>query len=69
MKLIIENVDGAFYAYMESEDHFERVEPSRPTRLDPNILNNECSLEAQLGNHQHFVFDIKKPKGKKRSKK
>ena len=61
MKLIVQNIDGAIYAYTEKESHFKAASKTRGTKqLDPALLDNECNLSA-YGDNFHFVFDLKKP--------
>lgn len=61
MKLIIENLDGVLYAYMESEKHFKRVQNQRGVQVNPVILKNDCHLDSALENGEHMVFNILKP--------
>jgi hypothetical protein len=65
MKLIIEKLGGAVYAYTETEKHFKRVEPGRGTeRLDPSKLGIECNLHQY--DDFHMVFEVKKGRHAKR---
>lgn len=59
MKLIIEKYpDGSLYAYIEDDEHFERVENCRRNRLPVSTLANECSLDSMEPGH--LVFNLKK---------
>lgn len=61
MKLIIQNIDGQCYAYMESKKHFKIVEPTRPGKRSPTcLLDDECDLEKYTDTY--FVFDVKEAK-------
>jgi len=64
MKLIVENLDGEFYCYMESEKHHRKVERQRLikklTRIHPTSLNGECALE-KYGSNFYIVFDLDRP--------
>jgi hypothetical protein len=58
--LIIEKNKNGFYAYRESEQHFNNVEPSRikkGTRLKQCTLDEECDL-SMLPDESHIVFEI-----------
>lgn len=59
MKLIIENVDGVLYAYMETEKHFKKVDKQRGIRVDKSLLSKDCNLDC-LDSGEYIVFDIKK---------
>jgi len=62
MKLIIERSGGKAFAYMESEARFRSLQGTRHrlVRLDPSVLNDECSL-AHYGSGWYMVFDIVDP--------
>jgi len=71
MKLIIENIEGSFYIYPETEKHFKKIEKLRLKGGSLAFMNpydqlaDECDLirnEAIPKEDYHLVFDIKKPK-------
>lgn len=58
MKLIVQNIDGDTFCYVESERHFKTAEKIRgTTRLDSEKLAEQCDLSAFV--NFHFVFNIK----------
>jgi len=60
MKLIVQNIDGETFAYLEDERHHKRAEGSRGTcRLGASLLDDECRLSAY--ENSHFVLDLKEP--------
>lgn len=57
MKLILESIGDAMFAYRESERHFKKVQPQRGSKqIDPSQLDLDCRLES---GHWHMVFDLK----------
>lgn len=66
MKLILQkDGDGSVYAYLETEKHHKVTRKQRGKPLDPNMLRDQCDLGMYFAPF-HMVFDIKKPKKKKR---
>lgn len=63
MKLIIERVDGGFYAYYEDDERFQQTESKRGTRIRTEILARECNLDIVLDDGEHMVFEIKSRNG------
>ena len=60
MKLIVQNLDGQLFAYMETEKHFRKVEHTRGPRLDGELLANDCELDSVQPRGAHMVFDIQR---------
>jgi hypothetical protein len=61
MKLVIQNIDGTYYAYREKERHYAKVAKKRGgVRLDPRMLDEECNLHETLPPGTYMVFDIKR---------
>lgn len=57
MKLILESICGAFFAYRESERHFKKVQPQRRSKqIEPSLLDLDCRLS---GGNWHMVFELK----------
>lgn len=67
MKLVIQKIGSTIYAYRESERHHKATSNGRGTPMDPAKLDMQCDLSQYES--FHMVFDIKKPKKKKRKKK
>lgn len=60
--LIIQKTSGNFYAYFETESHYNRVEDKRAKdckRLDKSVLDNECNLSISLDDETYIVIDLK----------
>ena len=67
MKLIVENINGSTYAYLESESHHRVAEKQRGgRRLHPQTLDHECDLSVYP--NSYFVVDVKKTTKKEVSK-
>ncbi len=66
MKLIIENINGEIYCYIEKEKHFARLQKTRRTARIVNpklLLDEDCTLGNHLDNNTHMVFNLGKPIG------
>jgi hypothetical protein len=62
MKLILENISGSFYAYVETEKHYKRVDRYRKTTRIVNpkfVLDNECNISDSLPTNSYMVFNLK----------
>lgn len=61
MKLILERVDGEFFAYFEDDSRY--TEARETTRIRTEILDTECNLGLVLDDGEHMVFEIKSREG------
>ena len=68
MKLIIERLDGRFYAYPEDEAHFWHVQASSQRadgrQVSPSALSDECDLHKVLNDNDYIVVSVDKRRWK-----